>query len=441
MRLTNVAQMALPQGTLHSYAVRTSGVRGRAVPLSFDQRRHVGEGDRPGSWMAIAFRAPLGTDPDALSAAWHAVISRHGTLGTVFARDDAGGLTLHETEIVDGEWRQHPVPSGASTREALRAVLDRACAPFAEPSHRLCVVLPEPSEREADEARGTDAADERPVVVLGADHAHVDMWSLLVLARDVVAMLEDGDRVDERAASFAEHSRLLEAMPAAPEDVRSRWAEILRAGDGLMPRFPLPLGDLSVPRREIVEVRDVLDAAGTALLEEHARAHGVRMTACALAVIAGVTRRLADAPLRAVFPVHSRHEPRWHDSVGWFITNSVIEIDDPTPHAGAAAVKEALALGSHPLAPLLAPYGGMPQAPGMFAISWLDTRRLPAVRPGMSIQYVSAVIDTDGVMIWFIVNDEGLHLRCRYPDTPEARASVGTWLDGVEQGLRGLLST
>jgi len=41
-------------------------------------------------------------------------------------------------------------------------------------------------------------------------------------------------------------------------------------------------------------------------------------------------------------------------------------------------------------------------------------------------------------MIWFLVNRAGLHLRCRYPDTPEARANVGGWLDAVEQGLREL---
>ena len=49
---------------------------------------------------------------------------------------------------------------------------------------------------------------------------------------------------------------------------------------------------------------------------------------------------------------------------------------------------------------------------------------------------MSAVIRTDGVMIWFVVDGSGMHLRCRYPDTPEARASVGGWLDAVEAGIR-----
>lgn len=67
----------------------------------------------------------------------------------------------------------------------------------------------------------------------------------------------------------------------------------------------------------------------------------------------------------------------------------------------------------------------------MFAISWLDLRRLP-VRvdsAGLEAQYVSASIRTDGVMLWFILDDSGLHLRCRYPDTAEARRHVGAWLD------------
>ncbi len=67
----------------------------------------------------------------------------------------------------------------------------------------------------------------------------------------------------------------------------------------------------------------------------------------------------------------------------------------------------------------------------MFALSWLDLRRLP-VRiddVGLQAQYVSAAIRTDGVMLWFILDGTGAHLRCRYPDTDEARDGVGRWLD------------
>lgn len=86
------------------------------------------------------------------------------------------------------------------------------------------------------------------------------------------------------------------------------------------------------------------------------------------------------------------------------------------------------------------PYGGMPQDAGMFAMSWLDHRKLPVnVDEQMDPQHVSAVIETDGVMIWFVVNHTGMHLRCRYPDNRQARRSMRTWLAGLVYGLRAPL--
>lgn len=434
MRLTNVAQMDLVSGRLFSYGVDAASADGRELPVSFDQGRHVGDGQRPGSWMAFAFRLEGRASPEELAAAWDAVVGRHGTLRTAFSRDDAGRVRLHEIDTAPGTWTEHVVPPGRRTREVLREVLDGSCAPFDRPSHRLCRVDPDPS-----------AADGRPEIVIGSDHSHVDMWSLVILARDLVACLDDlrdGRRLGTglpHAPSFAEHSAALEAMAPAPAEIHRRWEEILDAGGGTMPVFPLPLGDLSPAPAEIVEVRDVLDLAETEQLVALARARGVRLLALGVSVLTEVTARYSGEPLRAVFPVHSRHEAQWRDACGWFITNAVIESSDPDPVACAAAVKEATELGSWPLAPIFAPHGGMPSPPGLFALSWLDVRRLPVPSAAVSeLRYVSAAIRTNGVMIWFLVNDSGLHLRCRYPDTPEARANVGQWLDGVHQGLRDL---
>ena len=161
------------------------------------------------------------------------------------------------------------------------------------------------------------------------------------------------------------------------------------------------------------------------------------MIAVATSVMTRVVAEQAGVPFRAVFPVHSRYEERWHDSVGWFITNAVIESRRPRPrrergrrHGGDPA--RVPPPRPDPRAPR-----GMRVPPGMFAVSWLDTRRLPVeVRDGLELQYVGAVMPTDGVMVWFVVNDTGLHLRCRYPDTEQSRASVGGWLDAVGDALR-----
>ncbi len=430
MRLSNVALLDLPSGALHLLELPAIGPDGRELPVSFDQGRHIGEGDRPGSWMALSARLDRPFDREAVGLAWQAVVGRHGALRTAF-QDDDGILRLHEVTLGEPAW--HALGSVSAT--ALRAALDEACRPFSRPAHRLALV--------------EDDADARPIVVLASDHAHVDMWSMIVLLRDLLDALarRDGEPADpargrpapEPAAAFAEHTALLAAMPPADEATRAAWSAVLDAGDGLMPRFPLPLGDLAEAPAERVEIRDVLDPSALAGYEASATAAGVSILALTLSALAGAHRDLADAPLRAVLPVHSRTEARWRDAVGWFVTNAVLELEGPDPQAAGTALRAALRLGSVPLAPIFAERGGWPLTPGMFAVSWLDARRMPIAIDGASdIRFVSAVIRTDGVMVWFIVGDDGVHLRCRYPDTPEAVQQVGAWLDAVVGRMRAL---
>lgn len=419
MRLTHVDQLLLPFGTLHSYQATVSAP-GDAVPVSFDQNRHVGAGERTGSWMALSIRLDDRVDHDELSHAWLQVVDRHGTLRTAFSTDSAGQVQAHRIEVHPGAWIQHPIAPGETMNDALNLVLNRHCSPYARPSHRLCVV----------------EATAGPVIILASDHSHVDMWSMLILARDLLEALEGGD-ISDPVPAFEEHTVELRSRPPAPDSIHRRWREIIAAGEGKMPRFPLPLGDaLAQPER--VEVRDIFGVNDLAIYSSHARSVGVSTLALTTSIMAEVTREQANVPLRAVFPVHSRFDERWHDSCGWFVTNSVIEVTESDIKGAATAVREAVLLGSHPLEEILIPWGGLPETPGMFAISWLDLRRLPVHIDdiGLDAQYVSAAIHTDGVMLWFILDRSGAHLRCRYPDTPTARISVGHWLDAVVSRMR-----
>ncbi|MDP3893455.1 GNAT family N-acetyltransferase, partial [Nocardioides sp.] len=424
MRLTNVAQLRLPFGRLWGYDLTHVGT-GDELPVSFDQRRHVGSGDRPGSWMALSLRLPEPVPRDDLATAWMSVLARHGTLRSAFF-PGSSGPTLRRVEVGPGGWVEHTVAPGQAPNDALRDVLDDACSPYRRLSHRLCVL---------ETATG-------PTVVIAADHAHVDLWSMLVVARDLLAAYAEiragRSPPVEPVPAFAEHTSSLRRRPTAPQEVRTRWAEIIGAAGDVMPRFPMPLGDVTTPQRERVEVRDVLDVDDSAAFSAQAREDGVSTLALVVSAMTSVTQDLAQTALRAVFPVHSRYDATWHDSVGWFITNSVLESTDPAASACADAVKEAIRLGSWPLEDVVAPWGGMPEAPGMFAISWLDLRRLPVGidASGLEAQYVGAAIRTDGVMLWFVLDESGLHLRCRYPDTAEARDSVGRWLDRLVAQLR-----
>ncbi|MFJ2620616.1 condensation domain-containing protein [Glutamicibacter sp. NPDC087344] len=429
MRLTHIQHLRLPFGPLLSYDQQVS-TAGDRLPVSFDQGRHVGEGHRPGSWMALSFRLPHPVPREHLAAAWEHVVARHGTLRTVFspapATDNTGaGAALHRVQVESGGWREHRIQPGESMQAAVQRVLDAGCAPFEQPSHRLCVI---------------ETAD-GPSLVIGSDHSHVDMWSMLVMVRDMMAALEQiragAGPGGEPAPDFTDHTRVLERSAPAPDEIRRRWERLIEDGGGVMPCFPLPLGEPH-PSPERVQVRDVLDPHGLARFSARAKTAGVSTLALSVSMMTLTTAALAGTSLRVVFPVHSRTEPRWFDSVGWFITNSVLEAADPDPQACAAAVREAINLGSWPLAPLLEPWGGMPQGPGMFAVSWLDLRRLPVQIPAevQEPAYVSAAIRTDSVMLWFILDEAGMHLRCRYPDTDQARQHVGAWLDDLVERMR-----
>jgi len=372
-------------------------------------------------------RLPEPLPREDLAAAWRAVVQTHGTLRSVFVPGVDGTPGLHEVEVEGGYWTEHEVLPGQAMNDALRDVLDAGCRPYQRPSHRFCVI---------------ETVD-GPSLVFAADHSHVDMWSLLVLARDFLAALGQAreGRTPQLPAvpTFAEHTVELTELPPAPDEIRSRWDRVIEAGGGAMPRFPLPLGDPS-PQPERVVIRDVLSLEQLSAFSGRASAEHVSTLALAISAMTATTLELAGQPLRAVFPVHSRHQERWHDSVGWFITNSVLESGDPDPTACSAAVKQAIKLGSWPLADLMERWGGMPEQPGMFAVSWLDLRRLP-VRidsAALDAQYVGAAIRTHGIMLWFIIDDSGAHLRCRYPDTLTARENVSRWLDTLVARMREL---
>lgn len=404
MRLTTINSMKLRPGRVLVYNVEATR-DAAGPPISFDQRAHCARGPRPGSWMAVSFDLPQPATRTQIAQAYHRLIARHGTMRTAVHNPDAP--TLLNIDISPGQWHAE-APEDA--RDVLSKLFDERCQPFATPSHQLTVV---------DHAGGDTLTD--ATIILAFDHTHTDAWSLLVTLRDFCALLA-GEELPP-TLSFGEHSQQLARRSAAPKHVVRRWREHLAAG---MPTFPGDLGNISIARPQVVEVFDIFSAEGLARFDFAAQTGGMTNLALLVQAMSRV------APVRAVFPIHSRKQPHtqagtWENAMGWFITNSVLTYaqgQDVT-----AAIRETIELGSYPLAPIMDEF---PTVPGMFAISWLDNRKLP-ITPDAQLhpQHISANFHTDSVMAWFVTNFDGMHMRVRYPDTPQARESVGRWCAGV----------
>ena len=151
--------------------------------------------------MALSIRLPAGVSRQSLADAWLAVIARHGTLRTAFTPGPDGDPQLHEIDIHPGKWIEHEIPAGQEVNDALRVVLNATCSPYQRPSHRLCVL---------ETAAGL-------TVVIAADHAHVDMWSMLVIARDLLSLLADASsgRTSSlpQPPAFVVHTQALLTVP------------------------------------------------------------------------------------------------------------------------------------------------------------------------------------------------------------------------------------
>ena len=265
MRLTTIARMNLAAGTVHRYSVQVRPAPGNEVPVSFDQERHVALGSRPGSWIAAAFRPTIPASRDEFTRAWHAVIARHGTLTTVFSpaldapAHDGGRPTLTSVEVHPGAWIAPQAAPGEDPRTVLRREFDRECDPFSAPSYALCLVEPEDGAAGARRSGGS-----RPTVVIGFDHAHVDAWSLLVVARDFAACLADvvcgspspGAELPP-APAFARHTAELASLEATRGGAQDAPIVLLMHGLGSDERDLASLVPFLPPVFEYVSARGI----------------------------------------------------------------------------------------------------------------------------------------------------------------------------------------
>ncbi|MDR3436280.1 non-ribosomal peptide synthetase [Telmatospirillum sp.] len=373
---------ALGATTVAGMAAR---IDGQAADMLIVQRAESGEypasGAQEGMWLARR------DDPDSVTWAVPLLIDlpRHAdpalvrdALARLAARHPALRTTL---AVRDGDIIQRVAPPGPVELTVHRGLDDAGRVAFMRQElARPMNVVRGPLYRFDLFADDGQEGSDRGALFLIADHSMIDGWSLDVLRRDFIALLDAvaaGRQTDDLAvlvtspADVAVRQREMLAGPRGVE-LRRHWLQTL---DGLH------LGECPAPgrrppgagrrgRRTLVEV----SATAVSALDRLAASHGTTATVAFLAIVATLLARLKGdgREVSVVTPFVGRPDPELADLIGCFVEVLPLRLSCPldqpfATHLAATrrALLNALANQDYPLCRLsddwLRAMGGEPQ--------------------------------------------------------------------------------
>ncbi|WP_458315745.1 condensation domain-containing protein [Mycolicibacterium brisbanense] len=225
------------------------------------------------------------------------------------------------------------------------------------------------------------------------------------------------------------------------------WMSFLEANDGTLPRFPLPLGDPSVPYTGDVVTVELLDKEQGDRFESACMAAGARFSGGVFACGALAQYALTGAETYSVItPTTTRRTETEFMTTGWF--TGLVPITVPVSTASFAATARAAQLsfdGGMDLAhvpfervlELADPQSGIrPPDPGVPMLSYLDAGLLS---PGVigEWQRLGGTIYSDSrsayqVGMWVNRVEDRTTVTAAFPSNPIARESVLRYLDAMK---------
>ncbi|MEE3849157.1 condensation domain-containing protein [Gordonia sp. LSe1-13] len=407
------------------------------VPPSFNQSVHLAGAEQHSTWLATAFRVTGRIDRRALSRAYHALITRHGTLHSSFTRCD-NRIVRMEYDPSTLRLIENPgvrATDDCAMQHALWASLDAACHPFGFPAYLLGAI---------------DRHDES-TIICGFDHAHVDAYSMSIIVDDLHRLYHGYRRMPAEfsaeslmmSGSFVDYcAEEAEMTDISDSDPRLKaWLRFFDECERRPPTFPL---DLGVPpgqtATQAADVRPLLGRSDTERFAAFCRRNGSSVYGGILSAMALAVRDLGGGrELPLLFPMHTRRSEPWRNAVGWFTTNAPIRVvagDGPavTVQQTGPALRRAVELGGIPVSQVIAALGGLRRERNdIFMVSYVDYRTLPAatLRDELDAHHISNVTTADDAQFWVSRTRGGLSIRSRYPDTPTGRATITSFLDQV----------
>ncbi|WP_156724982.1 condensation domain-containing protein [Streptomyces apocyni] len=449
MRLTDIHHCDVRPGRLVEWTLHPSTVEAAAGlpedsrPPAYVQESHIRtsrsvreDGLFVPTWLGAAFDIHGPVETEALQEALRAWTLRHETLRSGFRwigdemrrfTLDVDAVALHREDVGD-------FGDATTLTRYLEDRFDVAADALSWPNFIYAAVLRE------------DGAS----VYMAFDHSNVDAYSIYRMPAEIHELYEaarQGHAVETPpVASYVDFCATERTNADQIDDTHTivaRWREFVAACDGTLPPFPVDLGlDPEGPLPTQKMMRDMLvDDADAAAFEAYCRPYGGSPVGI-LAATARIVHEVGGQQVyRTVVPFHTRAKSASMDSVGWYVGGAPIEV----PVAGAPDFDGALEtvrvelrknrrLSRIPIARVLRLLGHdfRPTSPDLFSIvSFVDTRGIPESERWLDMKAYALlrVSYGDQVCVWLTRNHEGLHLCCRYPDTPAAHKNMRRYVE------------
>ena len=431
-------------------------------------------------WIGGAFVIHQALKTDAFREALRTWCSRHEAYRTTAAPDDRNEATTSFTRYTLGPSSVDVSRNDFGVYEddqLLRHEIHRHFAQHVNgigwPHVTVATIEPQASEATAPEAEAgqpdgnqTDTPQDF-TVIFAADHAVMDAYTQLFTIAELrelyAAAVDKREPALPPAGSYVDFcagERAVTESASARERAAEEWKEFLTGADGhpAPPVFPLPIrsgaesGSATPAEQHRAQhslSQWLLNEKDISELGKRAKANGGSTKSALLTALKLALTELSPvSSARYIVPMHTRHEPKYMLSAGWFV--GLMPVDDPLN--GASSFTEAFSdtvqatkrhgdLSVYPYAAVSDALGI--NEPPRFVISYVDTRFVPGADTWGDRDRVlrSSVMSDDDVYIWLNRTGEGLNVSMRYPNNAQAEESIAAFLSRFAAIIHSVVTT
>ncbi|SIR79116.1 condensation domain-containing protein [Williamsia sterculiae] len=453
MKFTELSGHDLPGGVLTEWMPRAEREPSRwdadSRPLTYDHESHIrraSSASGQSSWLGATFIIERGLDTGAMHHALLGWIRRHEAFLTTASvtgapLDGESAAAIHTSRRTvtgaDVSLDRHTVGrlAGDDITTRLTTQFTERLSPLQWP-HCMVATIADPD--------APDTHRPRVIVVFGADHSVMDAYSMLLSINEIRQLyLAAVDGTEAGLAEIGSHADFSAVHRGVGADLTvdhpavDRWSRFLAESDGDFPALGLPLvddhgtADHGRPQRgraDFVATSEQMNA-----LTDLCRAEGHTTQTAVIASIALALAQLTGRPrMRATMPMHTRTEPRFLESVGWYVGIGPLDIDLTLTEtftdalaATSAGIVEAKRLSRLPYPPIAQLLGS--DSEPRFVLSYLDLRFVPGAAdwPEWEARTLRSEARSDNeVYLWVARTPAGVTVSSRYPDTAVADTNV-----------------